>query len=93
MLTPTFPIVQLGGKGSTSAIVTAGSAGRVPQTGWSRKLAFLREYSVGEKKMIFIHFPYMPPDVFACVSSRSPDLFSQGKEPLTELFSLEGVSY
>ena len=23
----------------------------VPQTGWSRKLAFLREYSVGEQKM------------------------------------------
>ena len=27
VLTPTFPIVWLGGKGSTSAIVTAGSAG------------------------------------------------------------------
>ena len=33
VLTPTFPIVRLGGKGSTSAIVTAGSAGCVPQTG------------------------------------------------------------
>ena len=33
VLTPTFPIVRLGGKGSTSAIVTAGSVGRVPQTG------------------------------------------------------------
>ena len=30
--TPTFPIVRLGGKGSTSAIVTAGSVGCVPQT-------------------------------------------------------------
>ena len=28
-----FPIVRLGGKGSTSAIVTAGSAGCVPRTG------------------------------------------------------------
>ena len=33
VLTPTFPIVRLGRKGSTSAIVTAGSAGCVPQTG------------------------------------------------------------
>ena len=61
---PTFPIVRLGGKGSTSAIVTAGSARRVPRTGWSRKLAFLREYSVGEQKMASIYYPYLPPDVF-----------------------------
>ena len=47
-LCPTFPLIRLGHKGSTSAIVTAGSAGCVPQTGWNRKLAFLREYSVGE---------------------------------------------
>ena len=32
-LTPTFPIVRLGGKGSTSVIVTTGSSGLVPQTG------------------------------------------------------------
>ena len=73
-LCPTFPLIQLGHKGSTSAIVTARSAGCVPQTGWSQKLVFLREYSVGEQKMIFIYFPYMPLDVFACVSSRSPDM-------------------
>ena len=30
---PYVPFVRLGGKGSTSAIVTAGSAGCVPQTG------------------------------------------------------------
>ena len=52
-LCPTFPLIWLGHKGSTSAIITAGSAGCVPQTGWSRKLAFLREYSVGEQKMTF----------------------------------------
>ena len=73
-LCPTFPLIWLGHKGSTSAIVTAGSAGCVPQTGWSRKLAFLREYSVGEQKMIFIYFPYVPPDVFACISSCSTDM-------------------
>ena len=33
VLTPTFPFVRLGGKGSISAIVTAGSAVCVPQTG------------------------------------------------------------
>ena len=52
-LCPRFPFVRLGHKGSTSAIVTAGSSGCVPQTGWSRKLAFLREYSVGGWKMFF----------------------------------------
>jgi hypothetical protein len=41
-LPPTFPIVRLGGKGSTSVIVTSGSSGLVPQTGWSRKLVILR---------------------------------------------------
>ena len=50
-LCPTFPLIRLGHKGSTSAIVTAGWAGRVPQTGWSRKLVSLREYSIGEQKM------------------------------------------
>jgi hypothetical protein len=43
VLTPTFPIVRLGGKGSTSVIVTTGSSGLVPQTGWSRKLAILKD--------------------------------------------------
>ena len=33
VLTPTFPIFRLGGKWSTSAIVTAGLSGRVPQMG------------------------------------------------------------
>ena len=54
-LCPTFPLIRLGHKGSTFVIVTAGSAGCVPQTGWSRKLAFLREYSVGEQKMTFTY--------------------------------------
>ena len=52
-LCPTFPLVRLGHKGSTSVIVTAGLSGCVPQTGWSRKLAFLREYSVGGWKILF----------------------------------------
>ena len=34
-LCPTFPLIRLGHKGSTSAIVTAGYSGRVPQTGWT----------------------------------------------------------
>ena len=56
-LCPTFPLVRLGHKGSTSVIVTAGSSGCVPHTGWSRKLAFLREYLVGGLKMFFsCHF-------------------------------------
>ena len=55
-LCPMFPLIRLGHKGSTSAIVTAGSAGCVPQTGWSRKLAFLREYSVGEPNMFFTYY-------------------------------------
>ena len=59
-LCPTFPFVRLGHKGSTSAIVTAGSSGRVPQTGWSRKLAFLREYSVGGLKMFFTPYTMNP---------------------------------
>ena len=73
-LCPTFPLIRLGHKGSTSVIVTTGSAGCVPQTGWSRKLAFLREYSVGEQKIIFIYCPYLPPNAFFCVSDRSPDM-------------------
>ena len=73
-LCPTFPLIRLGHKGSTSAIVTAGSAGCVPQTGWSRKLAFLREYSVGEQKMIFIYFNTCPQMFIACVSFRSSDM-------------------
>ena len=64
-LCPTFPLIRLGHKGRTSAIVTAGSAGCVPQTGWSRKLAFLREYSVGEQNMTFIYFNTLPPEVYS----------------------------
>ena len=73
-LCPTFPLIWLGHKGSTSAIVTAGSAGCVPQTGWSQKLAFLREYSVGEQKMTFIYFNRCPQMFIACVSFRSSDM-------------------
>ena len=62
-LCPTFPLVRLGHKGSTSAIVTVGSAGCVRQTGYSRKLAFLREYSIGEQKMFLTYLQYKPPDV------------------------------
>ena len=54
-LCPTFPLIRLGHKGSTSTIVTAGSSGCVPQTGWSRKLAFLREYSISELNMSFAY--------------------------------------
>ena len=54
-LFPTFLFVRLGHKGSTSAIVIAGSSGHVPQTGWSLKLVFLREYSVGGLKMFFTY--------------------------------------
>ena len=50
-LCPTFPLIRLGHKGSTSAIVTAGWAGCVPQTGWSRKIVSLREYSIGEQRL------------------------------------------
>ena len=59
-LCPTFPLVRLGHKGSTSAIVTAGSSGCVPQAGWSRKLAFLREYSVGGLKMFYTPYTMNP---------------------------------
>ena len=59
-LWPTFPLVRLGHKGSTSVIVTAGSSGLVPQTGWSRKLAFLREYSVGGLKTFYLHHTMNP---------------------------------
>ena len=54
-LCPTFSLIRLGHKGSTSVILTAGYSGCVPQTAWSRKLVFLREYSVGEQKM-FLSF-------------------------------------
>ena len=98
-LCPTFPLVRLGHKGSTSAIVTAGSSGCVPQTRWSRKLAFLREHSVDELKM-FLHSSHRePPEVIHIVISSSQFghahrcMHTQGKEPLTELFSLEDVSY
>ena len=57
-LCPTFPLVRLGHKGSTYAIVTGGSSGCIPQTGWSQKLAFLREYLVGGLKM-FLSFTQM----------------------------------
>ena len=97
-LCPVFPLIRLGHKGSTSVIVTAGSAGCVPQTGWSRKLAFLREYSVGEQKMFFIYYN-VNPQMFCilrfCSQFRHAHwcMRTQGKEPLTELFSLEDVSY
>ena len=64
-LCPTFPLIRLGHKGSTSAIVTAGSTGCVPQTGWSRKLAFLREYSVGELKYDFLPIYLSTPRCFS----------------------------
>ena len=73
-LCPTFPLIRLGHKGSTSAIVTDGSAGCVPQTGWSRKLAFLREYSVGEQKMTFIYCNTCPQMFISCISFRSSDM-------------------
>ena len=59
-LCPMFLLVRLGHKGSTSAIVTTGC---VPQTGWSRKLAFLREYSVGELKDDFFTYLYICPQM------------------------------
>ena len=59
-LCPTFPLVRLGHKGSTSTVITIGSSGCVPQTGWSRKLAFLREYSIGGWKM-YLHSLYCEP--------------------------------
>ena len=67
-LCPTFPLIWLGHKGSTSVIVTTRSAGCVPQTGWSRKLAFLREYLVGEQKMFSYLLQYKTTDVL-CPSS------------------------
>ena len=70
----TFSLIRLGHKGSTSAIVTAGSAGCVPQTGWSRKLAFLREYSGGEQKMTFIYCNTCPQMFISCVSFRRMDM-------------------
>ena len=98
-LCPTFLLVRLGHKGSTSAIVTVGYSGCVPQTGWSRKLAFLREYSVGGLKM-FLFVTLWTPRCYVCCGflNHSPDVHvkrmsTQGKEPLTELFSLEDVSY
>ena len=96
-LCPTFPLVRLGHKGSTSAIVTARSSGCVPQTGWSQKLAFLREYSVGEiKDDLFTHF-MRHQMLFLRLFTQSRHAYkcmhTQGKEPLTELFSLEDVSY
>ena len=64
-LCPTFPLVQLEHKGSTSAIVTAGSSECVPQTGWSWKLAFLREYSVGGLN-IFLLVTLWTPRCYVC---------------------------
>ena len=61
-LCPTFPLVRLGHKGSTSAIVTTGPSGCVPQTGWSQKLVFLRECSVGELK-VFPHSLHCEPQM------------------------------
>ena len=59
-LCPTFPLIRLGHKGSTSVIVTAGWAGCVPQTRWSRKLAFLREYLIGELEMFLTYYNINP---------------------------------
>ena len=75
-LCPTFPFIRLGHKGSTSAIVTAGSSGRVPQTGWRRKLAFLREYSVGGLKMFFSLFTIWTPRcyLYCDCSNHSSDM-------------------
>ena len=95
-LCPMFPFVRLRHKGSTSAIVTAGSSGLVPQTGWSRKLAFLREYSFVELKDDFLPIYLSAPRCFSAffaVWTCTLGHGSQGKEPLTELFSLEDVSY
>ena len=91
-LCPMFPLIRLGHKGSTSAIVTAGSAGCVPQTGWSQKLASLREYSVGEQKMSFVYYKREPQEfsiLHFCSQSGHVHrcMLAQGKEPLTELFS------
>ena len=69
-LCPTFLLVRLGHKGSTFAIVTAGSSGCVPQTRWSRKLAFLREYLVGELKMLFKLTPLCTPRSYASCGAR-----------------------
>ena len=86
-LCPTFPLVRLGHKGSTSAIVTAGSSRCVPQTGWSRKLVFLREYSVGKLKMFLHSLHYEPPEVIHTVifSSQSGHahrcMHTQGRNP------------
>ena len=66
-LCPTFPLIRLGHKGSTSTIITIGSTRCVPQTGWSRKLAFLREYSVGELKMFLHSLHCEPPEVIHTV--------------------------
>ena len=98
-LCPTFPFVRLGHKGSTSAIVTAGSSGRVPPTGWSGKLAFLREYLVGGLKMLYPNYTVNPQMLRILWFFQSQfghahyRMFTQGKEPLMELFSLEDVSY
>ena len=59
-LCPTFLFVRLGHKGRTSAIVTTGSSRLVPQTGWSWKLAFLREYSVGGLKTLYPNYTMNP---------------------------------
>ena len=98
-LCPTFPLIQLGHKGSTSVIVTAGWAGCVPQTGWSRKLAFLREYSVGGQKMFFFVYYNVNPQKFFILHLCSQCghvhwcMRTQGKDPITERFSLEDFSY
>ena len=73
-LCPMFPLIRLGHKGSTSAIVTVGWAGCVPQTGWSQKLAFLREYSVGEQKMFSFLTTKIPRCFVSCAFARSLDM-------------------
>ena len=73
-LCPTFPLIRLGHKGSTSAIVTAGWARCVPQTGWSRKQVSLREYSVGEQKMSSFIITLIPRSFVSCALVRSPNM-------------------
>ena len=64
--------------------------------GEAEKLAFLREYSVGDLKDDFLLIYLSAPRCFSAlfeVRTCTLGHASQGKEPLTELFSLEDVSY
>ena len=108
VLTPTFPIVWLGRKGSTSVIVTTGSSELVPQTGWSRKLAILKDI-IGRRRrkwkfwfintIEFRNFPQTKSSIFSShIDWRwgfmiMISMTTQRKEPIAGLFSLEDVSY